>query len=166
MHTISKEQFQGCNRNNTKTTQYTYIYKTRLPYMSYSQFSSNLENIICIWQSLQQRIKKNRQSFQKVQTTTTITELITIQSAGDFPPTKHEDKPVLRIDLLHAFSNLDRNVRFVYYRISSAKIKRIFPFSIASYVANPATHFNESNCRKVKKIALGSYENSNSASDL
>lgn len=97
-----------------------------MPFMSYAiwlAYKGNLVYIICIWQSQQQRKDKNSQFSKKVQATMAIIQLITIQSAGDFPPTKHKHKPVLWIDLPHAFSNLDRNVRFVYNRISAAKIK-------------------------------------------
>lgn len=66
-------------------------------FMSYAwpAYKGNLVYIICIWQSQQQRKDKNRQFSKKVQATMAITQLITIQSAGDFPPTKHKHKPVL-----------------------------------------------------------------------
>lgn len=67
------------------------------------------------------------------------------------PPTKYEHNSSLRVDLLDAFPDLDDNIRFFNYSVSSTEIKpRAFIFFVFFRGTSPAAH-----CRSESPKQIG-----------
>ena len=68
------------------------------------------------------------------------------------PPTEYEHNSSLRVDLLDTFPDLDDNIWFFNYRVSSTKIKPgAFIFFVFFRATSPAAHCS---CQRPKKIRM------------
>ena len=71
------------------------------------------------------------------------------------PPTEYEHNSSLRVDLLDTFPDLDSNVRFFNYRVSSTEIKLgAFIFFVFFRRTSPAAHCSNENPKQIRMAQL------------
>lgn len=71
------------------------------------------------------------------------------------PPTEYEHNSSLRVDLLDTFPDLDSNIRFFNYRVSSTEIKLgAFIFFVFFRRTSPAAHCSYENPKQIRMAQL------------